>query len=533
VSGSYDVVIIGSGFGGSINALRLSEAGRSVLVLERGRRWQPKDFPRDVEDTNNLLWGYPERERNRGLYELRFFSGAASVTASGVGGGSLIYASIHYRPKAHIFTDPRWPSEFNLDSLDGYYAKVATELGVEPVPASMRMPKRDVFHAAGAAMGREVFDTPQAVSWDSVFGATGGVRTLVGGRTTCQACAECEFGCRYGAKNTLDFTYLAKAEAQGARVQSGRQVTHVAPSPGGGWAVHYRDIESDQPGVVVGRKVVVAAGTIGSNELLLRSRDQYKTLPRLSARLGHGYSANGDFLGNIQNADQDLEPWVGPDVTSVMWHHDTRPGAGPGFVLATPTFNRPVMDVLASLGQPPPQTLAELLAPRLYKALPRLLPFALRRGVLSQPLKLALPGAGPAGRMVTVFGIGQDNANGRFVLERGKLDMVWAYERENRGLVAAQRAAMQELAEQYGGTYANLATWDLFQRPLTVHNLGGCALSRSADLGVVGIDGQVHGHAGLYVSDGSVIPTAIGSHPVMTISAVSEWIAERVNAGFA
>lgn len=529
MSNTYDAVIIGSGFGGSINALRLSEAGRSVLVLERGRRWQPKDLPRDVEDTDTLLWRYPERDKSRGLYELRFFSGVASVTASGVGGGSLIYASIHYRPKAHVFADARWPREFNLDSLDAYYDKVAAELGVEPVPASMKMVKRDVFHAAGAAMGKEVFDTPQAVSWSSVFGKTEGVETIAGARTHCQACAECEFGCRYGAKNTLDFTYLAKAEAQGARVSTGRQVTHIAPNPGGGWAVHYRDIESEEDEVVIGRKVIVAAGTIGSNELLLRSRDEYKTLPRLSSRLGHGYSANGDFLGNIQHADRDLEPWVGPDVTSVMWHHD---GAGPGFVLATPTFNRPVMDVLASLGQPPPQELVELLAPKLYKALPRLLPFAMRRGLLSQPLRRPLPGAGPANRMVTVFGIGQDNANGRFVLNRGELDMVWDYARENEALVARQRAAMQELAEHYGGKYANLATWDLFDRPLTVHNLGGCVLSRGPDEGVVGIDGQVHGHPGLYVADGSVIPTAIGSHPVMTISAVAEWIAERVNASY-
>jgi cholesterol oxidase len=455
-------------------------------------------------------------------------SGVTSVTASGVGGGSLIYASIHYRPQARIFTDPRWPSEFNLESLDSYYNTVSAELGVEPVPADMRLAKRDVFHRAASAMGHPSFDTPQAVSWNQVFGAGEAAPGVP--RQVCQGCAECEFGCTYGAKNTLDFTYLAKAEALGARVETGCMATHIAPNPGGGWAVHYRDIESDEQRVVIGRKVVVAAGTIGSNELLLRSRDRAKTLPRLSQRLGCGYSANGDFLGSIQNAGSDLEPWVGPDVTSVMWNYA---GSGPGFVLATPTFTEKVMDVLASLGQPPPSHILELLSPKLYRLLPKLFPLALRKGLLSKPLKLKMPGIGPSNRMTTVFAIGQDNAGGRFRLDRhGDADLVWDYERENRALVTGQMAAMQALADQYGGTYANLSTWDLFERPITVHNLGGCALSRSADEGVVGIDGQVHGHPGLYVSDGSVIPTAIGSHPVMTISAVSEWIAERVVAGF-
>jgi cholesterol oxidase len=516
---TYDAVIIGSGFGGSINALRLAQAGRSVLVLERGRRW--KQFPRDVENVDELLWRYGENRNAQGLYELRFMSGIASVTASGVGGGSLVYASIHYRPQARIFDDPRWPAPFKLEALDPYYDKVGEELGVQVVPKRLQLAKRDVFHQAATALGRESFDTPQAVSWDAVFGAGEG-------RRTCQQCAECEFGCNFGSKNTLDFTYLAKAEAKGTVVETGRNVSHIAPSPSGGWDVHYEDTGSGESSVVTGKRVIVAAGTLGSNELLLRSRDVTKTLPKLSPRLGMGYSGNGDFLGNIQNAKQSLQPWVGPDVTSVMWFFDREPG----FALATPTFNQPVMEVLASLGQPPPNAIARMFAGVLYRKLPKLLPWALRKGLLSKPIKLKQKGAGPADRMTTVFAIGQDNANGRVVLDRGKLDVLWDYERENRSLIERQQQAMASLAGQYGGTYGNLATWDLFKRNLTVHNLGGCALSTSADQGVVGIDGQVHGHEGLYVADGSVIPTAIGSHPVMTISAVSEWIAERVVASY-
>ncbi|KIG17534.1 cholesterol oxidase precursor [Enhygromyxa salina] len=211
-----------------------------------------------------------------------------------------------------------------------------------------------------------------------------------------------------------------------------------------------------------------------------------------------------------------------------MWCFDREPG----FAMATPTFNEPVMRVLASLGQPPPSSLMRLVSEPLYRKLPQLLPWALKKGLLTKPLAWAGKGAGPASRFTTVFAIGQDNAGGRVILRRGKLDVVWAYEQENRALLAAQQREMKRLAKHYGGTYRNLATWDLFGRIFTVHNLGGCALSKSADAGVVGVDGQVHGHAGLYVADGSVIPTVIGSHPVMTICAVAEWIAERVVGSF-
>lgn len=513
----YDAVVIGSGFGGSINALRLAEAGLSVLVLERGRRYQPADFPRDVRNTDALLWRYPQKGRSRGLFDFRVFSSISSVVSAGVGGGSLIYASIHYRPRAQIFEDRRWPRPFNLETLEPYYDKVGRFLGVEEMPPDLTLAKRDSFHRAAEAMGKPAMDTPQAVSWERVFGA--GV-----GRTPCQLCAECEFGCTYGSKNTLDFTYLAQAEEKGARLTTGCLVSHIAPAKGGGWDVHYRAIDSGQGGVVTGQKVIVAAGTLGSNEILLRSRDLTRSLPKLSHRLGMGYSGNGDFLGNIQNATVPLDPWFGPDVTSVMWHDDD----ALGFVLATPTFNKPVMEVLASHGQPPSRPALKRFAPILWRNLPSLMTLGFRSGLLTRPLRKPAKGSGPPERMTTVFAIGRDNAGGRLVLRGGKLDILWDYHGENRALITRQRTAMQELAQHYGGTYADFPLWQLFGRTMTVHNLGGCALSETAGEGVVGVDGQVHGHPGLYVADGSVIPTAIGSHPVMTISAVAEWIAAGI-----
>src|SRR6478735_9913678 len=206
---SYDVAIVGSGFGGSINALRLAEAGKSVLVLERGGRYLPSDFPRDIRDTDAVLWRYPGKKRGLGLYDIRFFSGLATVVASGVGGGSLIYANVNIRPVASVFEDPRWPREVKLPQLAPYYDRVAAELGVSPLPPEVELPKRDAFRAAARNAGREVFDPDQAVSWTNPDES---------GRERCQLVAECEFGCRHGAKNSLDFTYLAKAARLGAEL---------------------------------------------------------------------------------------------------------------------------------------------------------------------------------------------------------------------------------------------------------------------------------------------------------------------------
>src|SRR5579871_4747810 len=191
----FDAVVVGAGFGGSINALRLAQAGKSVLVLERGRRYEPGGFPREVRDVDQLLWRYPTHPQAQGLYDVRFFSGIGAVVASGVGGGSLIYANIHIRPDPVVFEDPRWPRGINRDFLNPYYDRVRDELHIAPLPEDIKLPKRDAYRGAARQAGREIFDPDQAVSWKTSPGP---------GRQACQLAAQCEFGCPYGAKNTLD-----------------------------------------------------------------------------------------------------------------------------------------------------------------------------------------------------------------------------------------------------------------------------------------------------------------------------------------
>jgi len=497
---ALDAVVIGSGFGGSIAALRLAEAGKRVLVLERGRIWKPEDFPRDLRDTDTVFWRWRDGSGSRGLYDLRFFSALGAVVASGVGGGSLVYANIHIRPDPRIFEDPRWPAEIKRATLDPYYDKVAAMLGVAPLPVSTVLPKRDRFRAAAAALGKDVFDPDEAVSWNA-----------------CQLVAECEFGCRHGAKNTLDRTYLAQAQAKGAVIAPNSAVESIRPA-GNGYALVCRDTETGRRQTLEAPLVVVAAGTLGTNELLMRNRPN---LPGLSARLGQGYSANGDFLGSIASSRFDLEPWHGPDVTSVIKFFDE----APEFTMAAPTFNQITMQLLAAMsgGNTDRLKWAQGL---IWRQLPWLVPLVCRLGIINRLAARGAPDA--ASRITNLFAIGRDSATGTAMLKHGKLDIKWDYAADNAALIARMSSAMQAVADHYGGIFNPLFSWNLFGRILTVHSLGGCHLSTDPARGVVSPRGAVHGYKGLYVVDGSVIPTSIGFHPCMTIAAVAERIAEGI-----
>jgi cholesterol oxidase len=512
----YDAVVIGSGFGGSIAALRLAQAGKAPLVLERGRRYRPGEFPRDVTDVDRLLWDYPARRRSLGLFDLRFLSGIGVVIASGVGGGSLIYAGIHIRPDPVVFEDPRWPKGIDRAALDPYYDRVAKELNVRPVPPRFHLAKRDAFHAAARAAGRDVFDPDEAITWaDSAEPSHG----------ECHLVAECEFGCQFGAKNTVDLTYLAEAERHGAQLETGVRVTHLA-RVNGGFAVHCESVSDGVRRSIEAARVVLAAGTLGTNEILLRSRDRYRTL-EVGDALGKGFSGNGDFLGSIQRSREKLEPWHGPDVTSVIRYFDT----SPGFTMAAPTFNRRVMEVLASLGQPSGRLLRPL-APLLWPRLGGIVRWSLRKGLLSKPVRFRGANAGDPAEMTNLFAIGRDSAGGVLRLRRDRLDADWQYEPENRELVGRMEAAMAEIAEAYGGTWSPIPTWNVFRRIISVHPLGGCRLADSPAGGVVTPDGEVYGQPGLFVADGSVVPSSIGFHPVMTICALAERTADAAVSSF-
>lgn len=295
----YDVIVIGSGFGAAVAACRLAEAGRSVLVLERGHRWTPDTYPRDESDP--WLWNQLHPQRFNGWADLRVFSNMSVVAAAGVGGGSLIYANVSVEAKPDAF-DRGWPPEITYDALKPYYERVGWMLSVQEVPDNQISERTRLLRDAADACGwgdrfrklplavsfsptydpslPDARDDRHSVKYVNVHGVTQG---------TCVHCGNCDIGCQVSAKNTLDLNYLAVAERHGARILPLHVVQKLEPLDPG-WRVHFDVIDpaagSCAPGTATAAKVIVGAGSIGSTELLLRCRDEHRTLPNLSPRLG-------------------------------------------------------------------------------------------------------------------------------------------------------------------------------------------------------------------------------------------------------
>jgi cholesterol oxidase len=198
----------------------------------------------------------------------------------------------------------------------------------------------------------------------------------------------------------------------------------------------------------------------------------------------------------------------------------------PAFTVAAPTSTVAAMRVVASWGRPRGRWLRPL-APLLWPRLGGLLSLALRSGALSRPLPWPLRSAGDPERMTFLFAMGRDDAGGRAVLRRGRLDVRWRYARDNAGLVGAVQQAVTDLGRAYGGSAQPLVTWSAFRRPVSFHPLGGCALSQSPETGVVAPNGEVHGCPGLFVADASLLPASLGVHPAMTVAALAEHVARR------
>src|SRR5215217_1793815 len=294
----HDIVVIGSGFGGSFAAHALAEQGERVVGVERGRWWHPGEFPRRPDELFANVWD-PARGRY-GLYDLHRFKGLHAVTAAGVGGGSLIYANVQLRKPEHWFTtaiDSRrsadWPVSY--DDLAPHYDEVAKLLDPVPFVAPENMvPRAAAFEWAARRQGYEVCSPPLAVRFDPP--ADGHARP---GRQPCTMCGECILGCNFGAKNTLDLTVLEHDLIDVRPHMLVRSITRR----GGRYVVRYLDLRSgDGPAISEQRAtihelsclvLVVAAGSLGSTELLLRSAPG---LPALSRALGTRFSPNGDLL---------------------------------------------------------------------------------------------------------------------------------------------------------------------------------------------------------------------------------------------
>ena len=338
-----DAIVIGSGFGGAVSACRLAERGLKVTVLERGRRWHPSEFPRERGDA----WVYDPKapQHQNGWMDVRFFRRMAVVQGAGVGGGSLVYGNVSIPASPHTMNGG-WPRPISYDELVPLYERVGEMLRVGELPDTQLTPRTRLLREAAQATGdgARLRKLPIAVNFDpewsydlpEPFSAKHSKRFVnAQGKTqgTCIHCGNCIFGCPVGARNTLDLNYLAAAEAKGADIRPLHLVTNITPE-NGRYRVHFNRIDGAAvlPESLLAERVIVASGSLNSTELLLRCRDVHASLPNLSPRLGHGWSANGCIVTPALYSGASPTPTRGPIISAAVDYLDGGDGGQRYFI---------------------------------------------------------------------------------------------------------------------------------------------------------------------------------------------------------
>ncbi len=512
----YDAVIVGSGFGGGVTACRLAEAGWRVCVLERGRRFGRGDFPERPDQAPRALW-HPKLNPG-GLFELRLMRDVSVVTASGVGGGSLIYANVQLRTPPEVF-EQGWPAAIDREALDPYYDRTEEALQPRPTPDSPPLRKLAALDAAARLAERPLERLPIAVHFgeDRQHPFSG---VAQGG---CTNLARCDLGCPRHAKNTVDITYLARAERFGAEVFPLHEAHRLKPPgrSGGGWRVDFRDLQYGTRGTVSAPVVVLAAGALGSTRLLLKNR---RRLPALSDALGHNFSGNGDAFGAAfaPRAPEvaDAQMHVGPVMTSrIDYWAERRHMVADG---ALPENFSGLLRIVKGLNA--------LTGWR--RGLLRTKQLATKLGLSDQLVtarEMKLAREPPITDSFVFLMIGQDAADGRMRLTPllRSFDIKWSNKGSQR-LFDAMGQTTTELAEAVKGDRHFALEGGPLGKFVTVHPLGGCPMADDPAHGVVDEYGRVHGHEGLYVADGAIVPTALGVNPAKTIAALAERAVERL-----
>jgi cholesterol oxidase len=521
----YDVVVIGSGFGGAVTAARLAQAGRSVCVLERGRRWDRREFPRSIGQVKNAMW---RDNQNYGFIEYKVFRRLDVIQGAGVGGGSLHYFNVHLRTPPEILERPEWPARVKRDALEPYYDLAQDMLDsrpLEPRPPRFPLPRRtEAFAAAAAAAGRAAERVPIAV----YTGPPAPNRHSGVPQEPCDYDGNCLLGCRTHSKNTLDLTYLAMGEAKyGLAIFPLHSVDKIEPTTSG-YRVHFTRLDPDrpgsgEPGAVMGKQVVVSAGALGSTELLLRCRDRHKTLPNLPARLGQRFSGNGDMLfAGALGADRVIDPGEGPSIT--IGADFSRKGSKHRIYIEDLGFPNPFLWLLEGALPSSSQSWGLVRAAGSYlgAALGLHNKHHSRIGFESDNLFAG----NRTQHFLPFLGMGTDAGDGVMTLDAdGGIDVDWD-PAGSMEMFQEMEQGFQELSAGLNGHYLRSLLWQWpLRRLLTAHPLGGCAMSDRADDGVVNDRGEVWGHPGLFVVDGAIIPGALSVNPSMTITALSERVA--------
>ncbi len=521
MSEHYDVVVVGSGFGGSVAALRLSEKGYRVHVYEAGRRFADADFARTSWDVRRYLWA--PRLKCFGVQRIHRLPDVLVLAGAGVGGGSLNYANTLYTPPREFFEDPQWRDVTDWEAeLRPHYATASRMLGVVtnpcegPVEQVMRQAAEDL--GVGATFQKTPvgvwFGTPGETVPDPYFGGAGP------DRTGCTLCGNCMVGCRVGAKNTLVKNYLALAERAGATIEPLRTVVDVRAAPGrpayvvtteatGAWVrKEARAVTADQ--------VVFAAGAWGTQQLLHRLRDS-GALPGLSARLGHLTRTNSEALGGVmlERVPEGVDLTRGVAITS-SFH---------------PDVDTHVENVRYGRGSNAMGLLATVLVDGGGRV-PR--PVRFLAEVVAHPVTFARSLSVRRWSERTVIGLVMQSRDNSLVVSsrRGvfggrRLTSRQGHGEPNPSWIPAGHRSLRVLARRLQEAtglraFPGGSLGEVVDVPMTAHFLGGAVIGADPSRGVVDPYHRVWGHPGLHVVDGSAVSANLGVNPSLTITAQAE-----------
>jgi len=505
-----DYLVIGSGFGGSVSALRLVEKGYSVMVAEKGRRFQPEDFPKS--NWNLKRWMWLPVLRFYGFFKLSFFRHITILSGVGVGGGSLVYANTLPVPKKSFFLSPAWAHLADWETeLEPFYPMALKMLGAETNPVfhtgdhtlqnlAGDLNKMQWFEPTQVAV---FFGEPDKTVADPFFGGEGPQRT------GCNFCGGCMVGCRYNAKNTLDKNYLYLAEKKGAEVLAGHEVVLVEPLDGTG-RTGYRVTLRPTAGMIRRKKillvraVVMAGGVLGTVPLLLRMKK--KSLSLLSDMLGRQIRTNNESLIGITTLDQKIRFSEGVAISSIL-HTDENSHLEPVRYPSGSGFWRILMSPMVK-GGPLPVRLGRLIFDWL------------RHPVIN----------------ARTYFVGDWAAKTQILLFMQTLDSTLRFRRGWSGLQSEMEdggaaptpfiAEALDLAWRFAGKVkgkpTSLLTETILGIPTTAHILGGCVMGEDAGQGVIDKYNRVFGYENLLVVDGSMISANPGVNPSLTITALAE-----------
>lgn len=556
----FDAVIVGSGFGGSVMAYRLAEAGLRVCVLERGKAYPPGSFPRSPYHMKRNFW-----DPSAGLYgmfNIWSFPGINSIVSSGLGGGSLIYANVLLRKEEKWFVNEDlqhggyeyWP--ITRADLDLHYDRVETMMNAQQYPFDQppynTTSKTIALQRAAQQLGLHWFRPKLAVT----FGNEG--KAPVPGepiceaypnihgrtRTTCRLCGECDIGCNYGSKNTLDHTYLSAAHCLGAEVWTCSEVRSFRQQDSGkGYRINYvrhnPDANEGNPAVthdpailpihtITADRLILAAGTFGTTFLLLKNRAFF---PDISNLLGTRFSGNGDLITFAVRCSEStagkrspriIDGSYGPVITSAIRVDDADNDKERGFYIQDagyPEFVNWMLQVFDTPNQLEQalHVITHLIDEWLHKDLETDLSNYVSRMFGTCELSSGL---------LPLLGMGRDIPDGRMTLENNMLNLDWV-KKKSGPYFDRLRQQMIDIAHTLGATFIDDPLW-YFSRLITVHPLGGCPMGRSIAEGVVNSRGEVFNYPDLYISDGSIMPGPVGANPSLTIAAIADRIADGI-----